>query len=226
MNTRTSTYARTPTNTAAATLQLSLTFTNIVTTLPPFTTNTRTYTPILPSATFTLTPSNTVVSTLPPPSVPPPTSTYTRTPTSIPPTVTAFSCNPAFNSGFESQVIALINNERANVGVGPLSGQGQLGKAARSHSQDMACKGYFSHTGSDGSSPSARISREGYGWSAIAENIAAGYGDPASVVAGWMGSQGHKDNILNPNYIEIGIGFVYATGSPYGSYWTADFARP
>jgi uncharacterized protein YkwD len=135
-------------------------------------------------------------------------------------------CNPAYNSGFESQVIALINNERANVGVGSLSGQGQLGSAARSRSKDMACNGFFSHTGSDGSSPSARISREGYGWSAVAENIAAGYGDPASVVAGWMGSQGHKDNILNPNYTEIGIGYVYVSGSPYGTYWTADFARP
>jgi uncharacterized protein YkwD len=135
-------------------------------------------------------------------------------------------CNPAFNSGFESQVIALINNERVNAGVGPLSGQGQLGSAARSHSKDMACNGFFSHTGSDGSSPAARISSEGYGWSAIAENIAAGYGNPASVVAGWMGSQGHKDNMLNPNYTEIGIGYVSATGSPYGAYWTADFARP
>jgi len=107
-----------------------------------------------------------------------------------------------------------------------VKGQGQVGIAARSHSKDMACNSFFSHTGSDGSSPSSRISREGYSWSAVAENIAAGYGDPATVVAGWMGSQGHKDNILNPNYTEIGIGYVYVAGSPYGAYWTADFARP
>lgn len=90
----------------------------------------------------------------------------------------------------------------------------------------MACNGFFSHTGSDGSSPSQRISRQGYHWSAIAENIAAGYGDPASVVAGWMGSQGHKENLLNPDYTEVGIGYVYVAGSPYGAYWTADFAHP
>jgi len=124
------------------------------------------------------------------------------------------------------QVIALINNERANAGVAPLSAQGQLGSAARGHSQDMACNGFFSHTGSDGSSPSQRISRQGYHWSAIAENIAAGYGDPASVVVGWMGSQGHKENLLNPDYTEVGIGYVYVAGSPYGAYWTADFAHP
>lgn len=123
-------------------------------------------------------------------------------------------------------MIALINNERANVGVAPLSGQSQLGNAARGHSQDMACNGFFSHTGSDGSSFAVRITRSGYSYSAAAENIAAGYGDPASVVAGWMGSQGHKDNMLNPNYTEIGIGYIYVAGSPYGVYWTANFGRP
>lgn len=123
-------------------------------------------------------------------------------------------------------MIALINNERANVGVAPLSGQSQLGNAARGHSQDMACNGFFSHTGSDGSTFAVRITRVGYSYSAAAENIAAGYGDPASVVAGWMGSQGHKDNMLNPNYTEVGIGYIYVAGSPYGVYWTANFGRP
>jgi len=112
------------------------------------------------------------------------------------------------------------------VGVSPLSGQSQLGNAARGHSQDMACNRFFSHTGSDGSAFSTRITRAGYSYSSAAENIAAGYGDPASVVSGWMGSQGHKDNILNPAYTEIGIGYIYVAGSPYGVYWTADFARP
>jgi uncharacterized protein YkwD len=225
-STKSSTYTRTTSRTSTATGQLLFTFTNTVTALPPSATPTWTYTPIPPTATFTRTPSNTITSTLPLPSAPPPTTTQTRAPTTVPPTATTFTCSPVFNSSFESQVIALINKERANAGVGLLSGQGQLGNAARSHSQDMACNGFFSHTGSDGSSPSMRISREGYSWSAIAENIAAGYGDPASMVTGWMGSQGHKDNILNPNYTEVGIGYVYVAGSPYGAYWTANFAHP
>ena len=112
------------------------------------------------------------------------------------------------------------------MGVAPLSSQSQLGNAARGHSQDMACNRFFSHTGSDGSTFAVRITRAGYNYSAAAENIAAGYGDPASVVAGWMGSQGHKDNMLNPNYTEVGIGYIYVAGSPYGAYWTANFGRP
>jgi uncharacterized protein YkwD len=112
------------------------------------------------------------------------------------------------------------------VGVDPVNGQNQLGTAARAHSQDMACNRFFDHTGSDGSSFAARITRAGYSYSAAAENIAAGYGDPASVVAGWMGSQGHKDNMLNPIYTQVGVGYIYVAGSPYGVYWTADFAKP
>jgi uncharacterized protein YkwD len=230
-NTRTPTltYTSTYTRTATATLQPTYTFTNTFTGIPPTATFTRTNTSIPPTTTFSNTSTNSTTSTIVIPSAPPPTATQTRTPTTIPPTSTAFACNPTYNSGFESQVIALINAERAklnDVNIGPLTGQNQLGNAARGHSQDMSCKGFFSHTGSDGSSPSGRVSRAGYSWSAVAENIAAGYGDPASVVAGWMGSQGHKDNILSPNYTEIGIGYVYLAGSPYGAYWTADFAKP
>src|SRR5919109_1185606 len=63
------------------------------------------------------------------------------------------------------------------------------------------------------------------GWSAIGENIAAGYPTPEAVVAGWMSSPGHRANILSPNFTEIGIGL--AQGGKYGSYWTQDFGtRP
>ncbi len=222
--TRTSTSSPQPTTPPPPTLTFTSTFTG----LPPSATFTRTFTPVPPTVTFILTPTSTATVTVILPSAPPSSPTLTRSPTSPPPTATTFSCNPATNSGFESQVIALINNERVNAipPVDPLSAQSQLGSAARGHSQDMACNGFFSHTGSDGSSPSARISRQGYSWGAVAENIAAGYGDPASVVSGWMGSQGHKANILNGDYTEIGIGYIYVAGSPYGAYWTANFASP
>lgn len=90
----------------------------------------------------------------------------------------------------------------------------------------MACNKYFSHTGLNGSSPGDRISAAGYSWSSYAENIAAGYGSPADVVAGWMDSPGHRANILSTNVTEIGIGYVYVASSPYGVYWTAVFASP
>ena len=64
--------------------------------------------------------------------------------------------------------------------------------------------------------------RSGYAWRAWAENIAAGQPDAASVVQGWMSSAGHRTNILNPGYTDIGVGLAYsASGVPY---WTQDFA--
>ncbi len=143
----------------------------------------------------------------------------------MPPTNTPAGCQPQGNGGFESQVIALINVERANNGLGPLSEQSQLAAAARVHSNDMACNHFFSHTGSDGSSPFDRMSRQGYSFSAAAENIAAGYGSPADVVAGWMGSEGHRANILG-TYVHIGVGYTYEPNSDWGTYWTATFGSP
>jgi uncharacterized protein YkwD len=135
-------------------------------------------------------------------------------------------CNYQTNSQFESRVAELINEERAKEGLAPLAIQSQLTTAARLHSADMACNNFFSHTGSDGSSSSLRVARQGYIGSYIGENIAAGYSTPESTVNAWMNSSGHRANILNVNYIELGVGYVYRSGSPYGAYWTNAFARP
>ena len=106
----------------------------------------------------------------------------------------------------------------------------KLVAAARGHSNDMAINDFFSHTGSDGSSPWDRIERQGYSLASGGENIAAGYSTPASVMDGWMNSPGHRANILNCGFTEIGIGYAYLaddTGSVnYHHYWTQDFATP
>jgi uncharacterized protein YkwD len=136
------------------------------------------------------------------------------------------SCDPSGNASFESALMALINLERQNRGVGTLLPQGQLTTAARSHSADMACNDFFSHTGSDGSLPWDRVSALGYSYSAIAENIFAGSSNAQTAFDSWMNSPGHRDNILNPTYTEIGLGYRYWANSPYGAYTTAVFARP
>jgi uncharacterized protein YkwD len=123
-------------------------------------------------------------------------------------------------------VVELINVQRANAGLSALNSQSQLGSAAQLHSADMACNNYFSHTGLDGSTVGVRATRQGYNWSFIAENIAAGYGSPEAVVEGWMNSPGHKANILNANAVEVGIGYAYSDNSTYGVYWTAVFGKP
>lgn len=145
-------------------------------------------------------------------------------PTAIPP-VAVPDC-PLMNTSHEAQVIDLINVERAKAGLSALSAQGQLGSAARLHSTDMACNNYFSHTGLDGSTIGYRAERQGYNWSSVGENIAAGYSSPESVVQGWMNSPGHKANILGADYTEIGIGYAFGAASDYGAYWTAVFASP
>jgi uncharacterized protein YkwD len=126
--------------------------------------------------------------------------------------------------------LGLINAERQGQGLAAYSMQSQLQAAARLHSTDMACNGIFGHTGSDGSSVRDRVERQGYSWSWIGENIFAtsnhSSSAPQQAFDWWMNSAPHLANLLSPNYTEIGIGYVYLAGSPYGGYFTAVFARP
>jgi uncharacterized protein YkwD len=214
----------TPTSTSTPSISPTVTFspTPTSTMLPGITpSHTATYTKtatsvFTPTHTNTATPTNTQEATAPPP----PTATDTSEPTSPP------SCDPSGNGGFESALIVLINQERLGRGLGPLSAQGQLATAARNHSADMACNSFFSHTGSDGSLPWDRVSALGYSYSAIAENIFAGSSNAQTAFDAWMNSPGHRDNMLNTTYSEIGIGYRYWADSPYGAYTTAVFARP
>lgn len=141
-------------------------------------------------------------------------------------------CNGAQDTNaasFATEVIRLVNVERANVSLGALTSQSQLTQAAQTHSIDMGCNFFMSHTGSDGSSPLDRIVRFGYVYSWWGENVAAGYSTPATVVTAWMNSQPHRENILNPNFTEIGIGYVYNsrdTTLMYYHYWTMTLGRP
>lgn len=107
--------------------------------------------------------------------------------------------------------------------------QSQLRAAARVHSTDMACNSFVSHTGSDGSRPADRVLAQGYSFSWIGENIFATSNTsnaPLQAITWWMNSAPHRNNILSPNYTEIGLGYIYNANSAYGGYFTAVFARP
>jgi len=108
----------------------------------------------------------------------------------------------------------------------PVSWSDSLAMAAYLHSEDMALNDFFSHTGSDGSSPGQRISRQGYPWWTYGENIAVGYPTVASVIQGWLGSEGHCRNLMDPAFTEIGAGYAVGPfgGSPAAFYWTFDLA--
>ncbi|WP_030972655.1 MULTISPECIES: CAP domain-containing protein [unclassified Streptomyces] len=152
-----------------------------------------------------------------------PTAGASKSPTATPgaPQTTAPPAAPATTapaSGDTARVLTLVNNERSKAGCSPLTTNAKLTKAAQDHSKDMASHRNMSHTGSDGSSPGDRITRAGYSWSSYGENVAYGYSTPEKVMAAWMSSPGHKRNILDCSFKEIGIGLAQPN-----SYWTQDF---
>jgi uncharacterized protein YkwD len=113
--------------------------------------------------------------------------------------------------------LCLLNKARARHHVRRLRLHRRLGRAARGHSADMARRGYFSHNSRSGASFLDRIRRAGYlrrarRWS-VGENIAWGTGrlaTPRAIVRAWMNSPGHRANILNGRFREIGVGITYS----------------
>lgn len=101
----------------------------------------------------------------------------------------------------------------------PLATDPVLMGVAQAHSDDQQASGRMSHVGSDGRSLSARVGDAGYAWRALGENVAWGYASPEAVMAGWLASDGHCANLMNPAYEELGVGLA-------GSYWTQVFAAP
>ncbi|MGW4836342.1 CAP domain-containing protein [Streptomyces globisporus] len=118
-----------------------------------------------------------------------------------------------------SEVLALVNQERAKVGCSPLSTSAPLTSLAQNFSEDMAARGFFDHTDPDGDTPWDRAAQAGVQGLA-AENIARGQADAQAVMEGWMNSEGHRANILNCDYKTIGIGIHEGSGGPW---WVQNF---
>jgi len=139
---------------------------------------------------------------------------------------------PVINADYEQQVVELVNAQRALQGLPPYKRVTPLDQAARYHATDMAQDDYFDHNSYDlvnGNLAmvcawSARISSYYSNWWSLAENIAAGYSTPASVMNGWMNSSLHRANILSTSNWEIGVGYYTGSGS-WGVYWVQDFGR-
>ncbi len=125
----------------------------------------------------------------------------------------------------EERTLRLHNRERRSRGIRALCVHPKLTKAARAHSSHMIKKDYFGH-GSVG----RRLKRHGYRWRVYSENIAGGsgsYRSPSNIFKRWMGSSGHRTNILDRRVREVGIGT--ATGKYKGTkrytMYTVDFGR-
>ncbi len=142
---------------------------------------------------------------------------------------------PAPDTGFQGEMLAAVNAARATQQdcggtimppVPALTWDAQLEQAAYTHSNDMANYNFFSHTGSDGSSVSTRVTAQGYTWSSVGENIAAGQKDVDAVMKSWIESPGHCLNIMSANFTQMGASFVTNSSTQYGIYWTQVFAKP
>lgn len=107
----------------------------------------------------------------------------------------------------------------------PLAWNDALGAAALAHSRGMAARSDFSHTDPAGRSVRERATAAGYRWRDIGENIAAGLGEPAGVVAGWVASPGHCANLMDPGFAEMGAAYATRAGSAGGIYWTQTLGR-
>lgn len=125
----------------------------------------------------------------------------------------------------EHEVLRLTNQQRTALGLPPLSWNEQLTTAARKHSEDMATRGFFDHTNPSGIDAAQRVSNAGYSYNWTGENIASGYPSPTKVMEGWMNSPGHRQNILSPNYRELGVGYHMRRDDPKNMthYWTQNF---
>ncbi|MEU2611763.1 CAP domain-containing protein [Micromonospora sp. NPDC007271] len=120
------------------------------------------------------------------------------------------------------QVVDLVNERRAKAGCKALTVDDKLMLAAQRHSQDQADHKTMTHDGSDGSDVGDRLDRVGYAWRAYGENVAWNQQSPAAVMDAWMNSPGHRANILNCSFTEIGVGVARSNGP----YWTQDFGTP
>lgn len=121
-------------------------------------------------------------------------------------------------SSYESEVVQLVNDARQENGLQPLAASGELSRVARIKSQDMVDQNYFSHTSPTYGTPFQMLTSFGVSYRTAGENIAYGQRTPREVVAAWMNSPGHRANILNASYTQIGVGYVAS-----GNYWTQLF---
>ena len=119
---------------------------------------------------------------------------------------------------YEAEVVRLVNEIRAQYGLSQLTENWELSRVARMKSQDMHDRRYFDHQSPTYGSPFQMMQSFGISYRAAGENIAMGYRTPSAVVNAWMNSSGHRANILNASYRQIGVGYVSD-----GYYWTQMF---
>jgi uncharacterized protein YkwD len=168
-----------------------------------------------PGTTAVPPPSTDVTAAAPPPTVAPPSTAPPTTAAPAPEPTTTTAPPPAPSP--EELVVALANADRAEAGCPPLRIDDRLARAAQEHSDAMAALDFFSHTSPDGTTAFERMEAAGYPEPG-GENIAQGQRSAQEVHDAWMGSDGHRRNILDCDFTGVGVGL-----EPDSWTWTQDF---
>jgi uncharacterized protein YkwD len=133
------------------------------------------------------------------------------------------------------RALALINQARARArrcGSTPFEPapalvlNASLEHVAQQYARDMATYGYMDHTGRDGSSPAQRLTRSGYRWLEVGENLASGIMTPEDAVAGWLHSPEHCANLMDRAFRQMGVAYAVNPRSDAGVYWALEFGTP
>lgn len=164
-----------------------------------------------------------------------PTAVNNTTPmVSTTPNVSTQDAGDQTMSSDEAQMLRDLNAARAVArtcgtkhmpAVAPVTWNGYLANAARSHALDMAVNGYFNHTSPTYGGIDTRANAAGYsGWKELGENIAAGQ-NLNTVMDAWLKSAGHCETLMDANLTEVGLAYLYRPGSKFGTYFVQDFGR-
>jgi len=138
-------------------------------------------------------------------------------------------------STLNRQALALVNEARSKprrcgriqyAAAAPLTLSSALEGAAREHAREMARKNFLEHEGLDGSTPARRVEAQGYQHRLVGENIAGGTMTVKEVVAGWLASPDHCENIMEPRFTEMGIAQATGAKSRFGMYWAQVLGAP
>ena len=123
---------------------------------------------------------------------------------------------------WQEQMLSSLNTIRADNGLEPLKLCTTLNTSAQGYAEVMASQNFLEHEGKDGSTPSQRGQRAGYGLY-VGENIAAGYASVKEVMTGWTNSPGHFKNMINSEYMHVGFGMASNQETTYKTWWVQNF---
>jgi uncharacterized protein YkwD len=141
----------------------------------------------------------------------------------------------AADASLAEQVLRLTNEARARArrcgdrsftAAPPLSLEPRLNQAAAAHARDMLARHYFDHRDPEGHTPADRVRAHGYRYAIVGENIASGATDAREAVQGWLDSPGHCENIMDPRFTQLGVGYADTASGPARIDWVQVFAAP